>query len=303
MKVILILLCLASSAWATMPSGTVVRAVGVDTNGVLVGSSTNFAALNGIATTGQTAHGEAAYAWGDHSTNSYLKPDATQTLATAVSQAGTAYGWGDHGTNNYLTPVATQGLATVVYLGDEIAAISNLATAAQSTANEATNWIGTNINSVVVLPSGSATGLWFMAGMNYDGTNLYHSGLGEMSATATGMPDVVTGRSYTVSFYVTNCDVAASASVTFGGGTQAVTDGDIGSTLTFKVFATATTKFTATASAAFVISGMTVSLAPELYMPGQIKTRALILTDLPTASAGLVHGAVWNSNGFLMVQP
>ena len=54
MKALFILLLTASAAMA-VPTGTVTRAVITDTNGVLVGTSTNFAAINGLSGTGSVA--------------------------------------------------------------------------------------------------------------------------------------------------------------------------------------------------------------------------------------------------------
>lgn len=78
----LILLLAASSAFAIQPTGTVTRSVTVNTNGVLFGESTNFAAANGLATTAQVAA-----LTGDFTAISNL---AASALATGVSAQATA---------------------------------------------------------------------------------------------------------------------------------------------------------------------------------------------------------------------
>lgn len=265
----LILLLTAYAAWATVPTNTVVRSVRVDTNGVLTGSSTNFAAVNGLATTDQVA----AVA-GNFTAISNL---AASALATGVSAQATAD-----------SAMATGAAAIAALSGyaptGELAAVSNLAASAMATGAAA------QVSADAAMSTGAAaiaalSGYAATTGATFSGrvsagtiTNVSRIAGADPSAISIGSDlYLIPGKTLKAD----TVDAYASA-VKFGkpldvNGNVITNSGGIGVVL----------------FAAPVAITPGASFAAEGYVK---------MSGLPTSDPSM-SGFLWNSNGYVVVSP
>ena len=174
-------------------------------------------------------------------------------------------------------------------------------------------WLSvTNVQTI--MPILSSNSMWELTGgCVYDESGvIYTWGPGNSgNGTATGMPDIVVGKTYQVNFKVAVCSVRSSGTVTFGGNTWTISASDSGQSYSYLVFATGTDKFKfegiggiyGGAEYGCALQNMSVKVMPRLYFNGDIFTARMNFSRCPVSSNNLQSGDVWNSNGFLRIMP
>ena len=106
---------MAMTAGASVPTGTVSRAVVTDTNGVLIGSSTNFAAINGLSGTGSVAEVAANLA------------TVSNTAVSAVASASVAQATANYSMSTGMAAQASANAAMSTGAAAQVSASSAIA--------------------------------------------------------------------------------------------------------------------------------------------------------------------------------
>jgi hypothetical protein len=280
MKRILPALLLLAGAALAAPTGTVTRSVITDTNGVLTGLSTNFAAANGIATTAQVAEATA-----DVTAISNLAAAALSTGVTAQATSDAAMATG----------IAAQAVADSA-MATGMAAIAAAADGAQAMAwisswTNAMLWSNTTVafdyflltsNPAVPLDNADFPGIYRDTGLTTNGAAIYTNAAGWYLWRDTTMFfwDASTDLGNECFLYQSLADSPASTWI----GTEhcGTVSGEVSGVA---IYATNTAVFSGSLAAGLLIDFERIK-APSL----------------PTSPPG-VSGAIWNSNGVLRVEP